>query len=146
MAAPAVVFSDRRPVDQPGAGCRPDEPADTSQQRRLAAARRTHDTKDLVGPDTQLDIAKRNDRALEKELARAIDYDFCVGHETFSGRKLLAPQFFRRDARAFRHRLELGPSDVRVTDARSEAAVGPAHDVLAAADLRVADQPVGGES
>src|SRR5439155_15444431 len=56
---------------------------------------------------------------------------------------LSLPQFFARDARAFGHGFELGPGDLWIADARTEAAVGAGHDVFATDDLGVADQSVG---
>src|SRR5437773_11682123 len=58
-------------------------------------------------------------------------------------RLLTFPQLFCREARAFGHRFELGPDDLRIADARTEAAVGAGHNIFAADDLGVADQTVG---
>jgi len=56
---------------------------------------------------------------------------------------LPALKVLRGDARAFGHRFEFCPDDLRIADTRAEAAVGAAHDVLPADDLGVAHQPVG---
>src|SRR6266576_636689 len=56
---------------------------------------------------------------------------------------LSLPQFFARDARAFGHGFELGPGDLWIADARTEAAVGARHDIFATDDLGVAHEAVG---
>src|SRR5262249_48281800 len=80
----------RGAVDQYPARRPRNEPADTAEQCRFAAAGRPDDAEDLVRAHGELNIAKSGDGAFEEELARAIDYDFCVGHER-SMRKIICP-------------------------------------------------------
>src|SRR4051812_29168853 len=58
-------------------------------------------------------------------------------------RRLFSPQLFGRQARAFGHRFEFGPDDLRVADARSQPAVGAAHDVFPADNFAVAHETIG---
>ena len=51
---------------------------------------------------------------------------------------LAPPQLFRGDARAFGHRLKLRPSDLRMTDSRTDATVGSGNDVFTPDDIRIA--------
>src|SRR5690349_15884739 len=53
------------------------------------------------------------------------------------------PQPSAREPRAGGERPELRPGDLGTADARPQAAIGAAHDVLAADELRVFLQPVG---
>src|SRR3989454_4345082 len=55
------------------------------------------------------------------------------------------PELSRRQARAFHERLELRPRDLRMADARPEAAVRPRHHVLAPDDPRVLHEALGHE-
>jgi len=67
----------------------------------------------------------------------------------FRGRRRVAsarsspPELLRREARAFSHRLELRPAEIRMPHPRAEAAVGARSHVLATDELRIPHQPVG---
>ena len=50
---------DRAAVDDHPAGCRPEEPRDALEERRLAAARGADDADELAGGDRERDAAKR---------------------------------------------------------------------------------------
>ena len=57
--------------------------------------------------------------------------------------RLPSPQLFCRDARAFGHRFEFRPGNLRIADSRSEAAVGAGHHVLTANDPGITHQAFG---
>ena len=84
----------RLTVDQDSSRARRQEPADATQQSRLAAAGGTDDAQDLVPSDVEIDIAKSDDGTFEEEFAGVVDDDFCaVGH-----RKVLVEIKTRRQA------------------------------------------------
>src|SRR5919106_3324062 len=54
----------------------------------------------------------------------------------------LAPQFLRRNARAFGHRLKLRPTHLGMTDSGADAAVGAGDDIFASHDFSVTHQAI----
>jgi len=54
----------------------------------------------------------------------------------------MPPELLGRHSCAFSHRLEFRPTYLGMTDSRSDAAVGPGHDILTAHDLGVAHQAI----